>query len=265
MRLARKAVARTMSTITNTLRSLIFYAGYALTMITISLTACIAGLFLPRAVVMRHICIAWCDFSVWWARVCCGIHYQVIGRENIPEGACVVIAKHQSAWETLFLQSLFYPAATVLKQELLDIPFFGWGLRFFDPIAINRADRKNALKAVINQGKEKLAQGRRVVIFPEGTRTLPGADTTYSAGGAMLAHNAKALVLPVALNSGDCWPRGTLVKKPGMITVVIGEPIDAAKYSSKELNDLTKAWIETKVAEIRQVAKPAGIGEPMSS
>lgn len=252
VRLHHEVVSRTMNTAFHALRSLLFYVVYANSMMAVSLTACIAGLFLPKEVVMRRVCITWCDFSIFWARVCCGIHYEVIGREHIPAGACVVLSKHQSAWETLFLQSLFFPAATVLKQELLRIPFFGWGLRFFDPIAIDRGNPNNALKAVIKQGGEKLAQGRRVVIFPEGTRTLPGdSNTNYSVGGAMLATKNKALVLPVALNSGDCWPRGTIIKKPGTITVVIGAPIDSSQYSTKELNEHVRQWIEARLAEIR--------------
>jgi len=237
-----------MKTVVYTLRSLVFYVGYSITMITTSLLACLTGLFMPRLWVMRQVCVRWCDLSIWWARVCCGVRYRVVGLENIPEGSCVVLSKHQSAWETLFLQSLFFPAATVSKQELLAIPFFGWGLRFFDPIAINRSEPSVALKAIIRQGTEKLAIGRRVVIFPEGTRTLPGEDSTYNVGGAMLATKTKAMVLPVALNSGDCWPRGTIIKKPGLITVTIGAPIDSSAYSTRELNEKVKQWIETTLA-----------------
>lgn len=246
-----------MSTLINALRSLVFYLGYAVTLMLVGLTATITGLFMPRHWVMLKVCINWCDLSIWWAKVCCGIRYRVVGLENIPQGACVVLSKHQSAWETLFLQSLFFPAATVAKKELLSIPFFGWGLRFFDPIAIDRSERNNALKAVIRQGTEKLAAGRRIVIFPEGTRTLPGEDSTYNVGGAMLATKAKALVVPVALNSGDCWPRGTLIKRPGLITVTIGQPIDSTQYSTRELNEIARNWIEQTLAEQRHAAQPA--------
>jgi 1-acyl-sn-glycerol-3-phosphate acyltransferase len=237
-----------MKTVINTLRSLVFYVGYALSMIAVSITACVTGLFMPRDWVMRKVCVNWCDFSVWWAQVCCGIRHRVVGLEHIPAGACVVLAKHQSAWETLYLQSLFYPAATVSKKELLAIPFFGWGLAYLDPIAIDRSEPSVALKAIIRQGTEKLANNRRIVIFPEGTRTLPGQEAPYNVGGSMLATKSKALVLPVALNSGDCWPRGTLIKTPGLITVTIGEPIDSSKYSTRELNEKVRVWIESTLA-----------------
>ncbi len=234
------------------LRSVLFYLLAVPSMIAVGIAASVLGLFMPRAWVMRNICIRWCDFIVAWVWLCCGVHYRVLGREHIPVGACVVLSKHQSEWETLYLQSLFYPAATVLKQELLRVPFFGWGLSFFDPIAINRADRNNALKQVLRQGEEKLAQGRRVVIFPEGTRTLPGdPNPQYSVGGAMLATRARAQVLPVALNSGDCWPRNSLIKRPGTITVSIGAPIDASELNSKALNAQVQSWIETELTRIR--------------
>lgn len=231
------------------LRSIIFYIGYVITMVLFSSTAMLISP-LSRRTSMR-ICTQWCQLAVVWARICCGIRYEIIGAENIPAGGCVVLAKHQSAWETLIVQSLFYPAATVIKRELLSIPFFGWSIRLCDPIAIDRDDAGASLKAVIRGGTEKIAEGRRVVIFPEGTRTMPGEENPdYSVGGAMLATQAKALVLPVAINSGDCWPRGTLIKKPGLVRVVIGKPIDATGYKAKALNAEVRDWIEAQMREI---------------
>lgn len=244
-----------METVFYALRSLLFYAGYALSLVVYSVLANVGSLFLPRRIIFMW-CIYWCRFSLWWARVTCGIRHEVRGLENIPAGAVVVLAKHQSAWETLFLQSLFYPAATVVKRELMWIPFFGWGLRFFDPIAINRSERNSALKSVMRQGDEKLKAGRRVIIFPEGTRTLPGDTATeYSVGGAMLACHSKAVVLPVALNSGDCWPRGTLLKYPGTVHVVIGKPIDASHCKAKVLNAEVRDWIEAQMPAISAAYK----------
>lgn len=236
-------------TLVYALRSLLFYAGYALSLIVYSSLMSLYGLLVSREAAFRA-CILWCRFALWWARVTCGIRHEVTGRENIPAGGCVVLSKHQSAWETLFLQVQFFPATTVLKRELMWIPFFGWALRLFDPIAINRADRNNALKAVIRQGEGKIAAGRRVVIFPEGTRTHPGQRGVYSAGGAMLATRSRALVVPVAVNSGDCWPRGTLIKRPGVIRVVIGKPLDAREFTTQSLNAAVEAWIEARMAEI---------------
>lgn len=231
-----------------TLRSLLFYLGYALSMIVQSLTATLIGVF-SRPLAFRF-CVAWCGFAVWWARISCGIRYDITGLENVPAGACVVLAKHESAWETLLLQSLFFPATTVLKRELLSIPFFGWALRLLNPIAINRGEPAQALKAVLRQGEERLADGRRIIIFPEGTRALPGEQLPYNVGGAMLAARAGVPVLPVSLNSGDCWPRGTLIKRPGLIRVIIGTPMDSHGVTAKVLNARARDWIEATRATL---------------
>lgn len=236
------------------LRSLLFYTGYAAALVVASLLMSLLG-FIGRRDVARHIGVTWCRFALWWARVSCGIRYEVSGQENIPDGAVLVLAKHESAWETLFLQSQFYPVATVLKRELLWIPFFGWALRFFDPIAINRAERSNALKAVLRQGVEKLRNGGRIVIFPEGTRARPGERLPYSVGGAMLAVRAGVPVLPVALNSGDCWPRGSLIKRPGLIRVVIGRPLSPFGQAPKVFNTEVQEWIEAQVQLLRSGAQ----------
>jgi 1-acyl-sn-glycerol-3-phosphate acyltransferase len=237
------------------LRSLLFYVGYALSLMLYSISANIGALFLSHHLVFR-LCVYWCHFSLWWLRITCGIRHEVSGAENIPHGACVVLSKHQSAWETQFMQIQFYPASPVVKRELMWIPFFGWGMRFFDPIPINRSDRNSALKSILRQGDEKLKRGQRIIIYPEGTRTLPGAShTDYSVGGAMLACRSKAIVVPVAHNSGDCWPRGTLIKYPGVIKVIIGKPIDASLYSAKTLNTDVRDWIEQQMPSISSAYK----------
>lgn len=237
------------------LRSLIFYIGYSLSMVFFSSSAIVSSLILPPRFAFM-LCAYWCRFSLWWARVTCGIEYRVVGAENVPAAGCVILAKHQSAWETLFVQAAFYPAAVVVKRELLWIPFFGWALRFSDPIAINRAEPTTALKCLLREGEEKLKAGRRVVIFPEGTRTNPGdTNTDYSVGGAMLACRSKAMVVPLAHNAGDCWPRGSLIKRPGLITVVIGKPLHAGDYSAKALNAEVRAWIEARMPEISTAYK----------
>lgn len=162
----------------------------------------------------------------------------------------MVLAKHESAWETLFLQTVFAPSTTVLKRELLSIPFFGWALRQLSPIAIDRGAPAQALKAVLRQGNQRLADGRRIIIFPEGTRALPGEQLPYNVGGAMLASRSGVPVIPVSLNSGDCWPRGTLIKQPGTIHVVIGAPMHCAGVPAKVLNTRVRDWIEGERARL---------------
>lgn len=231
------------------LRSLVFYIGYAIIMVLQPLVGFAIAPFVPYRW-LRAWLVSACWLAIWWARVSCGIRYEVVGAENIPAGACVVLSKHQSAWETLFLQAYLQPATTVAKRELLRIPFFGWGMALTKPIAIDRGKPSQALKELIRQGRAHLDEGRRVIIFPEGTRMRPGEQGEYSAGGAMLAVKTAVPVVPVALNSGDCWPRGTMLKKPGVIRVQFGAPIDTTGTSAKLLNEQVRGWIEETVAGI---------------
>ena len=187
---------------------------------------------------------SWAAFVTHAARIVLGIRYQVIGRENLPAQPAVLLAKHQSAWETCAFQTIFPPQGYVLKRELLLIPFFGWGLALTPVIAINRKAGRDALKQVAEQGKKRLAQGFWVVIFPEGTRVAPGQKGNYKGGGALLASASKAPVVPVAHNAGEFWPKNSFLKKPGLITVSIGPAIDASAHSASEITAQAEAWIE---------------------
>lgn len=187
---------------------------------------------------------------VYLARVLCGVRYRVLHEERIPPGPCVVLAKHQSAWETLFFQKLFPPQVWVLKKELLRIPFFGWGLAMTRPIAVDRATGARALRQILDQGRDRLAQGFWVVIFPEGTRVAPGTHKPYQIGGAYLAARTGTTVLPVAHNAGACWGRNTLLKRPGTITVSIGPPIDPRGQEPEALNAQVRDWIEREMQRI---------------
>jgi 1-acyl-sn-glycerol-3-phosphate acyltransferase len=184
---------------------------------------------------------------IWLLKVVCGIRHQVIGIENIPKEPCIVLCKHQSAWETLALQVIFPPQAWVLKRELLWLPFFGWGLAMTSPISINRSDGKGAVKQLLKQGKERLAQGFFVVIFPEGTRIPYGERGKYKVGGALLAASAGVPVLPVAHNAGRLWGRNSFIKRPGLITMSIGAPIVTSGLKADEINARAEAWIENEI------------------
>jgi 1-acyl-sn-glycerol-3-phosphate acyltransferase len=198
---------------------------------------------LPRLVRYRIIS-GWSCVMIWLARAILGIHWRVEGREHLPRRPAVIVAKHQSAWETMAFQLIFPPQVHVLKRELLWIPFFGWGLALMSPIAINRSRGVAALRAIARRGRERLEQGFWVVIFPEGTRVRPGERRPYQLGGAWLAAAAGAPVVPVAHNAGLFWPRNAFLKRPGTVTVRIGPPIDAAHRDPKTVNQLAEAWIE---------------------
>jgi 1-acyl-sn-glycerol-3-phosphate acyltransferase len=184
---------------------------------------------------------------LWWLRITCGVRYRVIGRENIPEMPSIILSKHQSAWETLAFQQIFPPQVWVLKRELLWVPFFGWGLAMTSPIAINRSAGREALKQLVSQGKDRLAKGFWVVIFPEGTRMPPGTKGKYHIGGAWLSTHTGSTVIPVAHNAGEFWPKNSFIKKPGAITVSIGKPIQSAGLKPDELNQQVEQWIEQEM------------------
>jgi len=195
---------------------------------------------------------SWTFIMLFLLRNLCGIRYQIIGAENIPETPSIVLSKHQSAWETLAFQKIFPPQVWVLKKELLRIPFFGWGLAMTSPIAIDRSAKKKALEQIVEQGKDRLKQGFWIVIFPEGTRIPPGQRGKYRIGGAWLATHTNTRVVPVAHNAGELWGRNSFIKYPGTITVSIGEPIDPTGMEPGELNAQVEAWIEFEMLRISQ-------------
>jgi 1-acyl-sn-glycerol-3-phosphate acyltransferase len=211
----------------------------------------IALLTFPFAPLTRYRIIShWARLNVAAARILCGIRYRVIGSENIPSEPCIILSKHQSAWETMAYQVIFPPQVWVLKRELLRVPFFGWGLAMLSPIAIDRGAATRALKQTLDQGRDRLAKGFSIVIFPEGTRIMPGKRSKFHPGGAWLALQTSTPVLPVAHNAGELWPRNAFFKRPGLITVSIGAPILPQKMSVAELNQRVEQWIEAEMQRI---------------
>lgn len=214
-----------------------------------------AGLFVTLAVVLPMrarfaLIAAWRALFMALCAHVLGLRYRVIGRENIPATPSVVLSKHQSAWETVGLQEIFPPLVFVLKKSLLMIPFLGWAFAAVKMISIDRKAGKDALRQVIDQGRERLAAGYWVVIFPEGTRMAPGQTRRFKMGGAQLAVNAGALAVPVAHNAGEFWARNAFVKKSGLVTVSIGPAIDPSGKSADEVNTLAEQWIEREMRRI---------------
>jgi len=186
----------------------------------------------------------WTDITLWFVRHLLGIRYRVIGRENLPRQASVILCKHQSAWETMALQHIFPPLAFVLKRELLRVPFFGWGLAQMPIVSIDRSAGKDALVQVEEQGRSLLSQGFWVVVFPEGTRVAPGAKRRYKVGGAFLATRTDTPVVPVAHNAGEFWRRNAFVKRPGEVVVSIGPAIEPRGMTPEQVNKAAQQWIE---------------------
>ncbi|MEJ5210709.1 MAG: lysophospholipid acyltransferase family protein [Burkholderiales bacterium] len=230
------------------LRCALFEAARALATVIFSL---IALATFPFAAFTRYrIITVWNRVVVWLARVLLGIEYRVLGRENLPDRPAIVMAKHQSAWETLALPILLPPLAIVIKRELLKLPFFGWGFAMLSPIAIDRRAGKEALRQITEQGRQRLREGFWVLIFPEGTRVAPGSRGRYGIGGAWLAAHTGAPVVPIAHNAGELWPRHAFLKYPGTVTVSIGPVIETRGMKAGEINARVEAWIEGEMARL---------------
>ena len=228
------------------LRSLLFYCGYIVITIFICSFFIVLFPFMPEK--GRHIIASgWCNSVMNWLWFTCGAKYKIIGQQNIPDGAVVILSNHQSSWETFLFYAIKFPVSPSLKKELLRIPFWGWALRLQKPIAIDRSQPREAAKSLLTQGVARIQEGISVFVFPEGTRSKAGKVRRFSRGGAKLAVAAGAPIVPVAHNAGDCWPARAFLKYPGTITVVIGEPITTDDKSANELTEQIESWIRRQL------------------
>jgi 1-acyl-sn-glycerol-3-phosphate acyltransferase len=199
-------------------------------------------LFGPRAWAMAGL-RAHARTCVWLLEVIVGTRMEVRGRENLPGGACLVASKHQSAWDTFALIPIFRDPALVMKAELMQIPFYGWFSRKFGMIPIKREAGPSALRELRHEAARRIADGREVLVFPEGTRRTPGAEPDYKPGVLLLYDGLDVPCVPVALNSGLFWPRRSLQRYPGTIVVDILKPIPAG-LPRKEFQTRLRSAIE---------------------
>jgi len=227
-----------------TLRALAFYVGYAVITVFWGALSMLVAWLLPYRARFAFIVGCWTRASLWWLKITCGVRWDILGEEHIPSTPCIVMCRHESTWETLFLQVLFAPQATLIKRELLWIPFFGWAFWLLQPIAIDRSKPRTALRQLIDKGQRRLEEGIWVALFPEGTRMPPGELGTFQPGGAFLAAATGANVLVVAHNAGSHWPAHSFRKTPGTITFAIAPAIDTANKTSKQINAEASATME---------------------
>jgi 1-acyl-sn-glycerol-3-phosphate acyltransferase len=232
------------------LRSLLF-ALFQLVITPIYAVLVLLSFWLPPLPRFRFI-TGWCWLNLLAARGICGIHRRVLGAENIPprNRPHIVVSKHSSTWETLALNFLFPPLAFVAKKELLSIPFFGWAFALASPITIDRRTGRDAMQQIAEQGRERLAQGFWIVVYPEGTRIRAGRRAHYKTGGARLALALGIPIVPVAHNAGYLWPKGVLGKRSGTVTVSIGPPIPIEGKDMQRLTSEVESWIENEVARL---------------
>jgi 1-acyl-sn-glycerol-3-phosphate acyltransferase len=211
-------------------------------------TSVMALLYLPlllaRRRVMQKAAAFWCRGLIGLVAMCCGLHWRVIGRENLPPGAAVIAAKHQSAWETLVFHLLLDDPVFILKRELLKVPLIGWYMRKSGSIPIDRAAGFRSIKAMLPEVERALANGSQVIVFPEGTRTPPGQRRPYHPGIAAIYARTEAPIVTVALNSGMFWGRRRFLKNPGVITLEALPPMPLALGRAAFMEELERR-IET--------------------
>jgi 1-acyl-sn-glycerol-3-phosphate acyltransferase len=246
------------------LRSLIHVLWMFLTVVPYAIAIVVLSPF-AKPYTLYRIARGWLAQVMNGARVICGVRWRVHGMENLPTGhtsPAILLVKHQSTLETFLMPVLMpHPLAYVFKRELLYIPFFGWAIGRLDMVHIDRSQRAQAFNKVVEQGKRLLAQGVWVIMFPEGTRIPRGEAGNYKSGGTRLAVATGAPVIPVAVTSGRCWPRKSMIKHPGLVDVSIGQPIPSTGRNPEELMREVESWIES---EMRRLDPEAYVQESRS-
>jgi 1-acyl-sn-glycerol-3-phosphate acyltransferase len=231
------------------IRSFLFMLAIASATIVWSFACILAAPFPYR--IRYYVTSRWNWFVIFAAKWICGIRYEIKGMENLPDAPAILLSKHQSAWETIFyLLVMPRPLVFVFKKELTYIPFFGWGIALLRMIPIDRSKGTDAFAQVVKHGKNRLANGQWIIMFPEGTRIPVGQKGKYKFGGARLAVETGAVVVPIAMNSGECWPKNSFIKKPGTVTVSIGKPISPEGLNATTLNTAVENWIESEMRVI---------------
>jgi 1-acyl-sn-glycerol-3-phosphate acyltransferase len=233
------------------LRATLFLVFQATSLVLWALLFNVVGPFLPFK--RRYwFAMRWSAMNIWAAKMILGIRYRVIGLENLPKTPAILLSKHESAWETMFYPSYFsHELCFVFKRELLWLPFFGWSIAMLRMIAINRSRGNEAFRQVLQKGEKALKhENRWIIFFPEGTRVLPGKKIKFKTGGARLAVATDTPVIPIAMNSGDVWPRKSFIKKPGLITVSIGPALLPDGEDATTLTAKAETWIHEEMRRI---------------
>jgi 1-acyl-sn-glycerol-3-phosphate acyltransferase len=231
-----------------TLRSVLFLVGALVITVPFGFLVPLGRLFgteppFTLARLYTQVMLAWVQASL-------GIKHEVSGWEHVPKFPVIIMAKHQSAWETIFIDSAFPSQCWIVKKELRWLPFVGWGLIAIRAIAIDRTSGSSAREQIVEQGAERLKEGHWVTIFPEGTRVAPGKVGRYGVGGSLLATRTGTPILPIAHNAGEYWPRYAFRKRRGTVKVVIGPLIETKGRDVISVNNDVRNWIEGQMRAI---------------
>lgn len=231
-----------------TLRSFIFNVILYSTLVPVSTLIIILFPFL-KTVSLQKIASKWVNFILLSLKKICGVTWSIKGLENIPDKPCILVSNHQGVWESFFIQTLYFPSSSIVKKELLFIPFFGWALACLKPIHLTRSKKIVSLKKLIKDGTDKLKNGISLVIFPEGTRARPhkGLKKFSNSCGLLSVKNSVPIV-PICHNSGLFWKNRRFNKQSGEVQVRIGAPLYG--NNAKDLTNEVYNWIELNFVEI---------------
>lgn len=238
--------------------SLLFYLGYFFSLGFIGGPLALLAWLLPVHQRFKLLNLH-SRFIIFWLGVTCGLRYRIEGVETLPDGPFVMVANHQSEWETLYLQTLKPPTCTVLKKELLRLPVFGWGLRLLKPIPLDRSQPAKMIRILLKVGAERLQEKISVLIFPEGTRVAPGAYKPFSKSAAMIACRSGVPLIPAAHNAGEHWSSKSWIKYSGELTLRLGPAIPTEGRKADEVTAEAQEWIEKQLAEISAIPRPVEI------
>jgi 1-acyl-sn-glycerol-3-phosphate acyltransferase len=228
--------------------SIIFNTFFYLSLIPITIIILSLYFFISTKN-LQKIGAVWIKFILNALKVFCGVSWKVEGVENIPNTPCIVVSNHQGQWESFFLQTLFIPSTSIIKQELLYIPLFGWALRCMKPITLNRLNKVSSLKKVIKNGVMKLKDGFSIILFPEGTRISPDKGIQpFARSCGLLSVKSGLPVLPICHNSGRYWKNKKFIKSPGKVIIRIGEPIIGSE--AKLITNYAYNWVKNNYKEI---------------
>ena len=202
-----------------------------------------------RTKTLQKVASMWVFFILNALKVICGVNWNISGINNIPNKPCILVSNHQGAWESFFLQTLCFPSSSIIKKELLFIPFFGWALACLKPIHLIRSKKISSLKKVIKDGSKKLQNGSSIIIFPEGTRARPHKGLkSFSKSYGILAAKNNVPIIPICHNSGLYWRNRSFNKERGCVQVRIGKPITGK--NPKNLTNDVYNWINSNFKEI---------------
>ena len=247
------------------IRSSLVFMWMVISIIPLGTGLLLCSLFLSSRDLWRYFASPWVRGVIGAARWLAGVDYRVSGREHLPSPEnmqrVVLVSKHQSTWETFYFPGhMPHTLAFVFKKELLHIPVFGWCMARLEMVHIDRKRRAEAWNKVARLGEKLMDKGKWIIMFPEGTRSERGSQGVYKNGASRLAIATGAVIIPVAVASGRCWPRRSFRFIPGCVDVSIGPPIPSAGKTPDELMREAERWIE---AEMRRIDPDAYDDPPM--